>query len=163
MPLMTSWPTLSSTDIFLNVSSTHMAAILSSCSGTSETWVGRSATARSNARITRGISPRPYPKSKSTHEGSLKDFEGAKVLHAPSNTFISSMYALRLVSVAEHKSQSPSSVPCFVLTVSDTRTLETETSGRTIAELLEAAGHTVAGRAVVRDEPAQVQDRVRAE
>jgi molybdenum cofactor biosynthesis protein B len=73
------------------------------------------------------------------------------------------MYALRLVSVAEHKSQSPSSVPCFVLTVSDTRTLETETSGRTIAELLEAAGHTVAGRAVVRDEPAQVQDRVRAE
>ena len=73
------------------------------------------------------------------------------------------MYALRLVSVAEHKSQSPSSVPCFVLTVSDTRTLETETSGRTIAELLEAAGHTVAGRAVVRDEPALVQDRVRAE
>ena len=68
-----------------------------------------------------------------------------------------------LVSVAEHRSQSPSSVACFVLTVSDTRTLETETSGRTIAELLEAAGHTVAGRAVVRDEPAQVQDRVRAE
>ena len=73
------------------------------------------------------------------------------------------MYAFDLVSLPEHRAQSPSSVPCFVLTVSDTRTLETETSGKTIAELLEAAGHSVTGRAVVRDEPAHVQDRVRAE
>ena len=67
------------------------------------------------------------------------------------------------VSSLEHKGQAPASVACFVLTVSDTRTLETETSGGAIAELLEAAGHTVSGRAVVRDDPAQVQDRVRAE
>ena len=56
---------------------------------------------------------------------------------------------------------SPASVPCFVLTVSDTRTLETETSGRAIAELLEAAGHTVVGRTLVRDEPAEVARVVR--
>jgi molybdenum cofactor biosynthesis protein B len=60
------------------------------------------------------------------------------------------------VSVADHKAAVPTSVACFVLTVSDTRTLETETSGRAIAELLEAAGHRVVGRAVVRDEPAEV-------
>ena len=48
------------------------------------------------------------------------------------------------------------SVPCYVLTISDTRTLETETSGRTIADLLVAAGHSVVGRAVVKDEPADV-------
>ena len=44
------------------------------------------------------------------------------------------------MSVTEHRALSPASVACFVLTVSDTRTLETETSGRAIAELLVAAG-----------------------
>jgi molybdenum cofactor biosynthesis protein B len=67
------------------------------------------------------------------------------------------------MSVAEHRAQSPVSVPCFVLTVSDTRTLDTETSGRAIAELLTAAGHTVVGRQVVKDEPAEVTRAVRDE
>ncbi len=49
------------------------------------------------------------------------------------------------------------SVACHVLTISDTRTLETETSGRAIAELLTAAGHSVVGRAIVKDEPADVR------
>jgi molybdenum cofactor biosynthesis protein B len=43
-----------------------------------------------------------------------------------------------------------------VLTVSDTRTEATDTSGRAIAELLTAAGHEVVGRAIVKDEPADV-------
>ena len=60
------------------------------------------------------------------------------------------------MSVAEHRAQSPSSVACFVLTVSDTRTLATETSGRAIAELLQGAGHVVVGREVVKDEPRDV-------
>ena len=67
------------------------------------------------------------------------------------------------MSVAEHRAQSPARVDCFVLTVSDTRTLATETSGRTIAELLEAAGHHVTGRTVVRDEPAEVTRVIREE
>jgi molybdenum cofactor biosynthesis protein B len=61
----------------------------------------------------------------------------------------------------EHRAQSPAHVACFVLTVSDTRTLATETSGRTIAELLEREGHTVTGRTVVRDEPAEVTRVIR--
>lgn len=61
------------------------------------------------------------------------------------------------MSVAQHRAQSPVSVSCFVLTISDTRTIETETSGRTIAELLTAAGHTVAGRTIVKDEPSEVR------
>jgi len=48
-------------------------------------------------------------------------------------------------------------VSCFVVTVSDTRTLETETSGRAIADMLMRAGHTVTGRIVVKDEPADVR------
>ena len=65
------------------------------------------------------------------------------------------------MSVSEHKANAPSRVSCFVVTVSDTRTLETETSGRAIAEMLEMHGHDVAGRVVVRDEPADVARVVR--
>ena len=51
-----------------------------------------------------------------------------------------------------------------VLTVSDTRTEETDTSGRLLAERLAGAGHALAGRAIVGDDVqairAQVQDWV---
>lgn len=43
-----------------------------------------------------------------------------------------------------------------MLTVSDTRTPETDTSGLAIAELLMAAGHLVTRRLIVKDEPADV-------
>jgi molybdenum cofactor biosynthesis protein B len=43
-----------------------------------------------------------------------------------------------------------------VLTVSDTRTADTDTSGRAIAELLNGAGHEVAGRSIVKDDPSAV-------
>ena len=46
-----------------------------------------------------------------------------------------------------------------VLTVSDTRTLETDTSGGYLAEAIEAAGHSLAERAIVPDD----KDRIRAE
>ncbi len=58
---------------------------------------------------------------------------------------------------AEHKAQGPRSVRCFVLTVSDTRTAETDTGGRAIADLLTAAGHQVIGRAIVEDDPVLVR------
>jgi molybdopterin adenylyltransferase len=64
------------------------------------------------------------------------------------------------VSHVEHKSHAPASVACYVLTVSDTRTPDTDTGGRAIRELLEQAGHTVAGHAIVRDEPAEVRAHV---
>lgn len=61
------------------------------------------------------------------------------------------------MSWQDHRAQSPASVTCFVLTVSDTRTDETDTSGRAIAAALEEAGHRVTGRAIVRDEPQTVE------
>jgi molybdenum cofactor biosynthesis protein B len=66
------------------------------------------------------------------------------------------------VSHQEHKKHGPASVACFVLTVSDTRTPDTDTSGRAIRDLLAAAGHAVSGDAIVRDEPVQVRDQVLA-
>src|SRR3954467_15957141 len=56
------------------------------------------------------------------------------------------------MSQAEHKARGPQSVRCFILTVSDTRTDATDTSGRAIADLLIAAGHIVAGRGIVKDD-----------
>ena len=47
-----------------------------------------------------------------------------------------------------------------MLTVSDTRTEDTDTSGRAIADLLTAAGHVVAGRAIVKDDADLVRDAV---
>jgi molybdenum cofactor biosynthesis protein B len=65
------------------------------------------------------------------------------------------------VSVGEHKAQAPPSVGCYVVTVSDTRTPDTDTSGAAIRELLEAGGHLVTGHIIVPDDPAQVTARVR--
>jgi len=65
------------------------------------------------------------------------------------------------MSVTAHRSAAPSSVPCLVLTVSDSRTKETDTSGQAIASMLEAAGHTVAARELVPDDPIKVADAIR--
>jgi molybdenum cofactor biosynthesis protein B len=50
-----------------------------------------------------------------------------------------------------------------VLTVSDTRTQSTNTSGNAIVALLEEGGHTVVGRQIVKDDPAAVRDVVLSE
>ena len=57
----------------------------------------------------------------------------------------------------EHKARAPRSVRCFVLTVSDTRTEATDTGGRAIGDLLQAAGHEVLGRTIVKDDPEAVR------
>ncbi len=62
---------------------------------------------------------------------------------------------------AEHKAHAPRSVRCFVLTISDSKTPDTDTSGLVIRDLLAKAGHEVVGSTIVRDEPAQVQTVVR--
>ena len=64
------------------------------------------------------------------------------------------------MSQAEHKAQGPHSVRCSIITVSDTRTDATDASGRAIATLLTRAGHVVAGRTVVKDEPEGVRAAV---
>jgi len=60
----------------------------------------------------------------------------------------------------EHKATAPNNVGCYVVTVSDTRTEETDTAGRAIVELLTAAGHRLVGRSIVRDDPEQLRDAI---
>lgn len=60
----------------------------------------------------------------------------------------------------EHKKLAPTSVRCFIVTVSDTRSENNDTGGDTIAEMLTAAGHQVAGRTIVTDDAAVVRSTI---
>jgi len=53
------------------------------------------------------------------------------------------------------------SIRCGVITISDTRTPATDTSGAAICALVEAAGHTVTRYQLVKDEPDQIAALVR--
>jgi molybdenum cofactor biosynthesis protein B len=60
-------------------------------------------------------------------------------------------------SVEHHREAAPDVVRVAILTISDTRTPETDTGGDTVQEVLEATGHEVVGRAIVPDEAAEIQ------
>jgi molybdopterin adenylyltransferase len=64
-------------------------------------------------------------------------------------------------SVVEHRAASRGSLAVAVLTVSDTRTLGTDTSGDLIVALAEEAGHRVVRRDILRDEPAPITALIR--
>jgi molybdenum cofactor biosynthesis protein B len=61
------------------------------------------------------------------------------------------------VSAEEHRSQGPEQVRFAVLTVSDTRTKETDESGQLIIEMIQSAFHVAAVRALCKDEPEEVK------
>lgn len=63
----------------------------------------------------------------------------------------------------EHKQHAPRVVRSFVLTVSDTRTVDTDSGGRAVADLLTSAGHIVTGRLIVKDEASQVRDAIESQ
>ncbi|PSB13063.1 molybdenum cofactor biosynthesis protein [filamentous cyanobacterium CCP1] len=61
-----------------------------------------------------------------------------------------------------HPDRQPIAVHCAVITVSDTRTPETDRSGQIIQQLLQDAGHAIADYVLVKDEPEQIQERLKA-
>ncbi len=65
----------------------------------------------------------------------------------------SALPQVSLPSHKEHKEQAPARVGCMVITCSDTRTPETDTSGWLIRKELEGAGHEVVAYHLVKDEP----------
>ncbi len=60
-------------------------------------------------------------------------------------------------STQQHQASSPTQLRCAVITVSDTRTLETDTGGAAVIEHLEKAGHQILVREIIRDEPATMR------
>lgn len=57
----------------------------------------------------------------------------------------------------DHKAQAPGRIGCMVITCSDSRTPETDSSGRLIRRELEAAGHAVVAYHLVKDEPRRIK------
>lgn len=66
------------------------------------------------------------------------------------------------MSVEEHKKEAPNRVSCHVITVSDTRTYETDKSGKLMIELLKKAGHIVIRHHIVKDELEAIRECVLA-
>jgi len=60
-------------------------------------------------------------------------------------------------STQQHRHAAPQAVRCAVVTVSDTRTLESDRGGQLLEESLSAAGHTVTRREVVPDAPSRIR------
>lgn len=61
----------------------------------------------------------------------------------------------------EHHRQGPRSVPCAVVTVSDTRGESNDGSGRLIRRALARAGHPVVDYRILRDEPRSIDRHLR--
>lgn len=64
-------------------------------------------------------------------------------------------------SVERHREASPDTIRAAVLTISDTRTPETDTGGNAIVEALEGAGHEVASREIVRDDAPKIEETLK--
>ena len=64
------------------------------------------------------------------------------------------------MSVGEHRKHGARSVACAILTVSDTRTTETDTSGALAYDLLVHGDHRVVAQTILPDEPARVRAQV---
>jgi molybdenum cofactor biosynthesis protein B len=60
------------------------------------------------------------------------------------------------------ESQAIKPVRIAVLTISDTRDEESDTSGLVLAERIEAAGHELADRSIVKDDIAQIREQIKA-
>jgi molybdenum cofactor biosynthesis protein B len=59
-------------------------------------------------------------------------------------------------AVSEHRAAAPDSLNLAVLTVSDTRTMETDTSGALIVAVAEEAGHRILERVISPDDPVRM-------
>src|SRR5947208_1976319 len=61
----------------------------------------------------------------------------------------------------EHKAAAPRSVSCMVITCSDTRTPETDTTGPLIMNTLKEHGHYIASYHLVKDEPSAIRKLIK--
>ena len=64
------------------------------------------------------------------------------------------------MSTQEHKQAAPKQVRCKVITVSDTRTPDTDKSGKLMKEMLIEAGHSIVEYVIVKDEAESIKSEV---
>ncbi len=61
----------------------------------------------------------------------------------------------------EHKEHAPRQAGCVVITCSDTRTAESDTSGYRIMHMLKDAGHSVLSYQLIKDEPSKIRAAIK--
>lgn len=59
-----------------------------------------------------------------------------------------------------HPDAPGTTINCAVITVSDTRVIETDKSGQLIHELLRGANHAITAYVILKDEPTLIQDEI---
>ncbi|WP_101844661.1 molybdenum cofactor biosynthesis protein B [Halobacillus sp. Marseille-P3879] len=65
------------------------------------------------------------------------------------------------MSVKQHKKEAPSTIRCVIITVSDTRTKETDKSGNYIADMLMKENHVIIDHFIVKDDTLKIKAAVR--
>jgi molybdenum cofactor biosynthesis protein B len=83
----------------------------------------------------------------------------AKLIQLPITHF---QFITRIMTEQPHPDLAPTTVHCAVITVSDTRSPETDKSGQLIQQLLLKAGHVVSLYRILPDEPQQIQSQLQA-
>lgn len=76
------------------------------------------------------------------------------------NTFFEGV--MNMSSVEEHRKDAPASVSCKIITVSDTRNVQSDRSGKLIKQLLEASSFNVVDYEIVKDEYSHIQEAVQS-
>ncbi|RYM06544.1 MogA/MoaB family molybdenum cofactor biosynthesis protein [Sporolactobacillus sp. THM7-7] len=66
------------------------------------------------------------------------------------------------MSVQEHKRQASQNVNCRVITVSDTRTKDTDKSGALMIDLIQTEGFSVSAYDIVKDDKPAIQQAIRS-
>lgn len=66
------------------------------------------------------------------------------------------------MAATPHPDSADVAIACAVVTVSDTRTVETDRSGQLIQQLLKDAGHRIDSYILVKDEPTQIRAQLEA-
>ncbi|MDG2381818.1 MAG: molybdenum cofactor biosynthesis protein MoaB [Pirellulaceae bacterium] len=57
----------------------------------------------------------------------------------------------------DHRAAAPKTIVCAVITISDTRTLDNDRGGQQLMDHLVFAGHEIAHREIVKDEPTSIR------
>jgi molybdopterin adenylyltransferase len=65
------------------------------------------------------------------------------------------------MSSEEHKQQAPKALRCVIITPTDSRDATSDASGDLMAELLQGAGHQIAGRHLLPNDTAALQQMLR--
>lgn len=64
------------------------------------------------------------------------------------------------MSVVEHKKNPSEAISCHIITISDTRSKETDKSGQLMMDLLQEKGHIIAKYDIVKDDKESIREAI---